>query len=113
MASVQHLSLGPPFEAYLTTAQNGGPRVPLSGERIVVVLGQDEAGRPLEVSIYLRPWPGSPADLVVAAIDEGKKLNTREFRPRLVVKPSQGPNLISLAVEHKYVPEGRAGPEGD
>jgi hypothetical protein len=114
MGSNQHPSLGPPFAVYLTTAQNGGPRIPLNGERIVVVLGQDEEGRPLEVSIYLQPWPDSPAELVIAAINEGAKLTQpREFWPRLVVKPSQGSNLISLAVEYKYVSAGQAGSEGD
>jgi hypothetical protein len=47
--------LGHPFEAFVTTAQNDGPRTPIQGERIVVVLGRDEGGTPLEVSIYLRP----------------------------------------------------------
>jgi hypothetical protein len=101
------LSLGPPFEAYLTTAQNGGPRSRLDGERIVVVLGRDKGGRPLEVSIYLQPWPGSPEELVVAAIEEGAKPGaSREFWPRLVVEPSQGPNLLSLRVEYQHIPPG-------
>jgi hypothetical protein len=101
----QQLSLGPPFEAYLTTAQYGGPRTRLDGERIVVVLGSDEGGRPLEVSIYLQSWPGSPEELVVAAIDEGAKPGaSREFWPRLLVVPSQGPNLLSLRVEYKHIP---------
>ncbi len=101
----QSFSLGPPFEAYLTTAQNGGPRARLDGERIVVVLGRDERGRNLEVSIYLQPWPDSPEELVVAAIDEGAKPGaSREFWPRLVVIPSQGSNLLSLRVEYQHVP---------
>src|SRR5262245_39261117 len=44
--------------AFLTTEQIGGPRVPISGERIVVVLGEDEkTGLPLELSISLRRNP--------------------------------------------------------
>jgi hypothetical protein len=52
--------------------------------------------------------------LVVAAINEWMKVSEpREFWPRLVVKPSQGPNLISLAVEYQHIPAGGpAGPEG-
>jgi hypothetical protein len=110
----QSFSLGPSFEAYLTTAQNGGPRTRLDGERIVIVLGRDVGGRPLEVSIYLQPWPGSPEELVVAAIDEGAKPGaSREFWPRMVVKPSQGSNLLSLRVEYEHVPPpGQDEPNG-
>lgn len=96
--------LGPPFEAFVTTAQNGGPRTPIQGERIVVVLGRDEGGRPLEVSIYLQPWPGSPTDLVVAAFEEKTQLDAPPAHlPRLIVEPSQGPNLISLRVEYRPI----------
>src|SRR5262249_511979 len=41
------------FRAYLTTELVDGPRVPISAERIVVVLGDDELGHPLELSIVL------------------------------------------------------------
>jgi hypothetical protein len=106
--SDQPFSLGPTFEAYTTTAQNGGARARIDGERIVVVLGRHEGGRPLEVSIYLRPWPDSPGELVIAAIDEEAAVGTDQ--PQLVVKPSQGPNLLSLAVEYKHnQPPGQAG----
>lgn len=37
------------FRAYATTTSNNGPRVPIDAERIVIVLGKDEKGRPLEI----------------------------------------------------------------
>ena len=42
------------YPAFVTSSANDGPRIPISGERIVVVLGKDEeTGLPLELSISL------------------------------------------------------------
>jgi hypothetical protein len=115
MSSDHEPAAGPPFKAFLTTRANGGPRTPLVGERLVVQLGRDASGRSLEVSLYLQPWPGRPDELVVAAIDEESQLTEpREYWPRLVVRPSQGPNLILLAVGYDHIPlASQQGSEGE
>jgi hypothetical protein len=104
----------PAFEAFVTTAENGGPRVPVEGERLVIVMGRDAAGRPLELSLYLQPWPDRPSQVVVAAVDEASAPSQgRDYWPRLVVHPSQGPNLISLSVAWDHIPMGGAPAVGE
>src|SRR5262245_28457202 len=105
---------GPPYPAFLTTALVGGPRTLISGERLVVVLGHDPDGRPLEVSIDLFAWAGGAGELRVYALQEtGEPLAERLQRrhwPRLVVTPSKAPNFVSISVRYDDV--GEAQPKG-
>jgi len=58
------------YPAFITTGFGGNPpRVPISAERIVIVLGTDEkTGLPLELSIHLEKKPDN--SVAIYAINE-------------------------------------------
>jgi hypothetical protein len=58
------------FKAFATGMENNSARVPIDAERIVVVLGDDADGRPLEISISLEQSNKMPNELIVYAIEE-------------------------------------------
>src|SRR5436190_20769556 len=108
MESISSQGSQPPgsaYPAFLTTAVLAGPLTAISGERLVVVLGHDPDGRPLEVSIDLFAWPGGAGELRVYAVhDTDEPLAERLQRhhwPRLVVTPSKAPNFVSISVRYE------------
>jgi hypothetical protein len=58
------------FKAYATGLVNNSPRANIDAERIVVVLGEDPSGRPLEISISLEQSDKRPDELVVFVTEE-------------------------------------------
>lgn len=56
--------------AFITTDRVNGERIPIDGEPIVIVLGRDEQGRPLELSISLRKDKGKEGQIYLYSIPE-------------------------------------------
>ena len=94
------------YDAFLTKEADGGPRVPIAGERIVIVLGKDErTGLPLEVSIHLRKSQGNR--LVVSAIREPfTGWGPGTHYPGLLVEDVPARNLRAISVSFETIPEG-------
>jgi hypothetical protein len=90
---------GDRLEAYLTSRLVGSPRIPISAERLVVVLGKDELGHPLEISIDLTRSREDPQRLFVYAIRETLG-NLEEWThwPTLVVRDTGAINTGQLEV---------------
>ena len=92
-----------PLAAYVTTSLVGGPRERIDGERIVVVLGEDDDGNPLELSLNLMhqsnlPMP-SGTTLVTALLEPLPASNPKAI-PTLTAK--QGAmNTVQLTIEYK------------
>ena len=55
------------FKAYATGLLVNSPRTPIDAERIVIVLGTEGIGRPVEISISLEKSAKRPDELVVYA----------------------------------------------
>ncbi len=93
------------FMAFATTNENDGKRTPIHAERIVVVLGKDDEGRPLEISIYLEPPKDQPEALSVCAIEEPwpRQLGLPwTHSPELIIdKPTTTWNTCRLSVRFR------------
>jgi hypothetical protein len=93
------------FAAFATTSLNDGPRIPIDAERIVVVLGKDDEGRPLEISIYLEPLGrDAPKNaLPVCAIQEPPP-DIQSFwthSPELIIESGKTWNTCRLSVRYR------------
>jgi hypothetical protein len=87
------------YQAYLTSKLVGSPRIPISAERLVVVLGKDEHGHPLEVSIDLTRSPDDPPQLFVYAIRETLgNIEASTHWPRLVSRDTGAVNSAQLQI---------------
>jgi hypothetical protein len=94
------------FKAYATTESNDGPRVPIDAERIVFVLGEDDQGRPLEISIRLRdPGNAPPALSISAIIEPTPNPLPGEYVPNLVMKKWNTYNTGAVSVWHQDIRE--------
>jgi hypothetical protein len=90
---------GDRFQAYLTSQLSGSARIPIAAERIVVVLGKDERGHPLEISIDLTRPASDPLSLRVNAIREPlQNTETWTHWPRLHVTRVPAVNVARLRV---------------
>ncbi len=88
------------FTAFTTTKLRGGPKVPFDAECIVIELGLDDAGRPLEITIDLEPSIYGANRLTVSAyprIFQGKIEST----PVLSARDLGVTNVLDLCVEHE------------
>jgi hypothetical protein len=89
------------YEAYLTTERVDGPRTPIAAERIVIVLGRDEDGRLLELSIVLKK-PARPGKLTFYSINEPLFDDSRRgFFPRPVVEPCPAVNVFQVSIRYE------------
>jgi hypothetical protein len=92
------------LDAYLTTEMADGPRTPVSAERIVVCLGQDDAGRPLELSIVLKD-PAEPGVITLYSINEPILDQLRlGWIPVTTVK-SIATNVFQVAIRYESINE--------
>jgi len=93
------------FQAYLTSQSVGSARIPITAERIVVVLGKDERGHALEISIDLTRPASDPLSLSVYAIREPLQ-NTEAWThwPRLLVTRVPAVNVAQLRVAFEETP---------
>jgi hypothetical protein len=104
MNAEEELRSGGRYPAYLTTEAVDGPRVPISGERIVVVLGRDELGHALEVSIPLTKRKGDLGKLAVYAIREPLDLGSPWTHFPEVEGTRVGQNVLVLSVTYRPIP---------
>ena len=80
------------YPAFTTTGLIDQPRVPISGERIVIVVGTDEeSGLPIEVSISLEKRPDK--SIVVYSIREPLSRPFDQFGPELTVQKAPAVNV--------------------
>jgi hypothetical protein len=97
------------YEAYLTTERVGGTRTPIAAERIVIVLGQDEGGRPLELSIVLKK-SAHPGRLTVYSINEPLLDDSRRgLFPVPVVESCPAVNVFQVSIRYEPTHPGEAG----
>jgi hypothetical protein len=90
------------FKAFATTESNDGPRVPIDAERIVFVLGEDDEGRRLEISVVLRDHGKTPPELGVWAIVEPTPDPfPGNYAPNLVVRRGPSTNVCHLSIWHQ------------
>jgi hypothetical protein len=90
------------FKAYATTELNDGPRTLIDAERIVIVLGEDCEGRPLEISIRLADYAKSPPEVQVFAIVEPTpKPLPGTYMPHLVIEKGPIANGGHISVWHE------------
>ena len=89
------------YPAYLTTAQVGGIREPILGERIVIDLGEDANGNLRELSIDLTKHTDKPGTIIVYAIVEPLPNRVMDYLPLLKVKPECAMNAAQLVVSFK------------
>jgi hypothetical protein len=93
--------------AFLTTMQIGGPRVPISAERIVVVLGEDDkTGLPLELSICLRRSPSGSISICAfrEPLPDSPWRDERSF-PSLIVEKGPVGNERFVSVSYAKHPK--------
>jgi hypothetical protein len=90
------------YPAYLTTEATDEERIPISGERIVIVLGEDDAGRPIELSIVLKKNQCRPGRIAMYAIYE-QAMDERRFRliPIPVIEPCRCVNVFQISIKHE------------
>ena len=107
MSNSESSTSGGLYPAYLTTEMVGGPRTPIAAERIVIVLGRDRDGRPLELSVVLRK-PPRPGRLTLYAICEPPPGDGVSF-PRPVVESCPAVNVFQVSVQYEAVSPDEAG----
>ncbi len=92
------------YLAFVTSAEAGSQRIPIDGERIVILLGTDSEGRPLDLSLELT-WTTKPGKLLIAAIKEPIPEDSDELRyPHLRV---ESPTMV--LVDGKMTPVDNVG----
>lgn len=99
--STPQLSANSYCPAFLTTEHVGGPRIPISAERIVVVLGEDDkTGLPLELSICLRR--NGDGSISIYAIREPSSDGTWRdgHLPSLIVEKVPAVNVRCVSVTY-------------
>ena len=85
------------YPAFITTELVDQPRVPISGERIVVALGTDEkTGLPLELSISLKKRPDN--SVVMYAIKE--PVGVPLPFSRLIIEEGRVPNVRRITIQY-------------
>lgn len=87
------------FEAFATTAMNDGPRTPIEAERIVISLGKDSAGRPLELSISLDPSNRRPGALTCFSTIESFSEDQADAFPIPVVEKGRAMNVFYVSIK--------------
>lgn len=92
------------YEAYLTAEATDSERVPITGERIVIVLGQDEAGRPLELSIDLKKRPHHPSKIAIYSINEPIHMPVPRSVPVPIIESSGCVNVFQISIKHEPFP---------
>lgn len=99
------------YAAYLTTDMSDGLRTPIAGERIVIVLGKDQAGRPLELSVLLKK-SAQPGRLTFYSINEPiSDASTRGGFPRPVVEACPVVNVFQVSIQYEPIDSDEAGAE--
>src|SRR4051812_48947508 len=96
---------GKHYQAFLTTALVDQARTPISGERIVIVLGVDETtGLPLELSIDLRKQ--EEGSISIYAIKEPALGEPKRALPDLIVEevPAVNVRRISIRIRERGKP---------
>jgi hypothetical protein len=92
------------YRAYLATKCAGSPRIPIEADRVVVVLGEDELGQALEISIDLTRPTSNASHLVVYAIREPvENVATWTRWPRLIVSRVPAVNVAQVEVVFEHV----------
>ena len=104
---------GDTYPAYLTTRLVGGPRTPITGERIVVDLGQDEFGNLLELSLDLAKHSEGPGTISAYAIVEPLPQKRPTHLPKLDVNRGRAVNSLRLVVKYEPVPNADQDQESD
>ncbi|MCI0684930.1 MAG: hypothetical protein L0Y71_22775 [Gemmataceae bacterium] len=95
-------------KAFSTTEMADGPRALISAERIVIELGWDEAGRPLELSIPLEE-SSRPGVVTLYSINEPIfDAQRMRFVPETTVR-TIGTNVIQVAIQYKSIEQLLAG----
>jgi hypothetical protein len=84
----------------------------LSAQRIVVVLGEDDDGQSLELSIYLGQSQADPGKLRIAALPESRDDDPFTLMRELIVQELRIPqglveNVRLLSVKNRMVPKPR------
>jgi hypothetical protein len=89
------------YQAYLTTEATDQQRIPITSERIVIVLGDDDAGRPVELSIDLKKRPDRPGKIAIYAIYEPVDERRIRLIPIPVIEPCQCVNMFQISIKHE------------
>jgi hypothetical protein len=93
------------YQAFVTTDLVNGERIPINGERIVIVLGEDEEGRPLELSFSLIKAKGKEGRLAVYSIPEHVPADTfKKAFPIPFVEPCPPVNVFRVSVQWRSSP---------
>lgn len=88
------------YPTYITTGRVEGLRTRIFGERIVVVLGEDEEGGPLELSISLEKREGRVGSISISSIVEPIfDLRRQRLHPRPVITPCEAVNVFNVSIE--------------
>lgn len=96
-----------PLAAYVTTSHVGGTRERIQGERIIVVLGEDDDGNQLELSIDLMHQSNQPMPqgvVSVAALLEPLPTSRPKAVPTLTAKQGAA-NTVQLKIQYKKLPD--------
>ena len=90
------------YSAYITAEPVDSPRVPILGERIIIELGDDDDGRPMELSIVLRKPKDHSGKIAMYSIVEPLSNVVAGQRPRqLTIEQCAAVNMIRISLECK------------
>jgi hypothetical protein len=99
------------YSAFLTTEGNDGPRVPISAERIVIVLGEDaETGLPLELSIPLEKLDGQRISICAIKEPTPPVFEPGLLFPDLIVEEAPAINVRSVTVKYSVLADPKDEP---